>query len=1098
MNINFSANKIGKLSGWEAISSLALFFEQKNVLKKKHLVVASGKDIEKLKAFLRFKKPKIKWHDLPLFPEPKSPYSETARMKRRKWQAWASASQAGLFLAEPQALLKKTEPKAPCFWIKKESLFPSSCLRHYSQKVFVEKAGEFSSRSFLMDIFSPAYQEPLRIQLFGNKVQSIHLLDKNYKKRQKELEQALVPSPLEWSFKGEDRQKLCAYLKKQELSSGTALPPDVFKSFARGEIYFGFEHLFNCLNKKCSLDCFPDPPVIWLFEPERAKAHFLETSDRLAGEHPFFTMKNLFLPWSRIEKNIPSENSFIKESMDRQNPHVLTPFSSSLFKKGKSLKEDLNTLPVSHIVFTGNRLEELKKLLLRENILNSKDQDFFAGKSMIFLPHPIKESFFCKGETAYLRSEDFIFQKDRNLNSFEFFRQRSKALEFSNMEPGDLLVHRQYGVGKFAGLQPLKMAGREEDFIVLHYKDGDSLFVPAYRANQVKRYTKQRVDGITKILLDRLGKPKLWERKKLKAKKYIQSLAIELIELYRLRKQKKRRAFAPVKKMLESFAEDFPFEETEDQKRAIREIMSDMDGEQYMDRLLTADTGFGKTEVALRACFRALANGFQVCLLAPTTVLASQHFENFKQRFKKTNFCIDLLSRFTPSRQRENIFQKTKKGELDFLIATHSAFSPHLFFKNLGLIVIDEEHRFGVRQKERLLRFRKNLDVLSLSASPIPRTLNMALTGVKDISAMSRPPLKRKPVQMEMRGWDDSSTTQLIAQACKKEKARGGQILFVHNRVRSLPEKQEKLKQLLPDFRILSAHGKTKNLDKMMLDFFNKKYDLLLSTNIIELGMDIPKANTMFIDRVHEMGLSQIYQLKGRVGRSEEQAYCYLLFPAEDRLSALARERLGLLKKYAGLGSGFQLALHDLENRGAGSLFGAEQSGHLQSLGEDLYFEILNEQLKGEKHVFVEPEIYLPFPAGIPADYILDPRLRLLYYKNLSELSDKEARQAVQWELREEFGPLPPELESLFFLLEIRELCKTILIQDFRAQKQSLSLTFNENTSVPPDKLLKILDRKKGRMTSGQSCKIPLAGDDFFKEIMSLLKELENTVSKIK
>ena len=1097
------------LSDIEAVSSLALIFEKEEFLQTRHLIVASDRDLEKLKTFFHFKPPKIPWYDLPPFPKPKSPYSEMIRLKRRKWQAWAkqNESQASLFLASPQALLKKTNNSMDFHIIKTEGCFARSVLTGYKEKSYVEREGEFSSRAFLIDIFSPAYDTPLRVQLLGDQIQSIHLLDKSFKKRQTELSQALIPPIYEWGWSGEDRKKLCDHLRKQEKLLNRSLPSDLFKNFSRGEMYFGFENLLNCLDETCSLNCFSQLPQIWMFEPERARDQFLEEQYQLEKEHPFFISKNLFLSWDTLESiestdHPRNSHSAIKlGSFFPQNPSsskdpsfpALKEFSSSVFKKSNnSLKEDLKKLPVHHIVFAGASLNELKKILLKERILSSSNEDFFNGKNLIFLPAQLKESFFCSGDTAYLRAEDFLLKKKQNLSHFDFFRRRAKALEFSKLEPGDLLVHRQHGIGAFAGLQAIQMQGKREDFIVLNYKDGDKLFVPAYKASQIKKYSRKRTDSITKTLLDRLGNPKAWERKKSQAKKHIQNLAVELIELYRLRKQKKRKPFDPVQEALKNFAEDFPWKETLDQKRAIQEIMADMDKDQPMDRLLTADTGFGKTEVALRAGFRALENGFQVCLLAPTTILTLQHFKNFKERFKSTPCQLALLSRFVSKKQKEDIFQKVRKGEIDFLIATHAVFSPQLVFNNLGLLILDEEHRFGVRQKERLFRFRENLDVLSLSATPIPRTLNMALTGIKDISVISQPPAKRKPVKMLVKGWDEGAE-ECIIQACHKEKKRGGQILFVHNRVRTLYQRAEYLQKLFPHFRIAVAKGQMNDLDKIMLDFFEKKYDLLVSTNIIESGMDIPQANTLFIDRAHEMGLSQIYQLKGRVGRGELQASCFLLFPEKGRLSVLAKERLELLEKYAGLGDAFQLALNDLENRGAGSLFGSEQSGHLQSLGEDLYFEILNEELKNQTEIFVEPEIRLPFATGIPENYISEPRLRLLYYKNLSSAGEED-RRAVRLELLEEFGPFPEELSQLFFLLEVRDFCKKFLITDFKATKQSLSLTFHEQTSVSSQKILNFLQAKKGQMLAGQTCKVPLPPDRFIPEVKQLLKELSEPI----
>lgn len=1071
----------------EAVSSLALILEKKNFAQTKHLILADKKDLEKLKAFLHFKKPAIPYYDLPAFPKPKSPYSEMIWLKRRKWQAWASATnnQTALFLASPQALLKKSNSSLAFHTIKKDKKFSATVLRGYEEKAFVEKEKEFSSRGFLVDIFSPAYDQPLRLQLLGDQIQSIHLLDKSFKKRQRELDQALIPSVYEWSWAGEQRKALCDYLREQEKLLGRSLPPELFKNFSRGEVCFGFENLLNCLDQTCALDYFSNPPQVWLFDPDKAKAQFLEEQSKLEKELPFFTKENLFLDWEKIEKaNFQIVNN--KKSKKQEG----TSSSSFLFKRSKqSLKEDLKKLPVQNIIFVGSQEKELKAELSKEDILTSKDTDFFEGKSLIFLSGQIKESFYSE-DTAYLRMEDFILKKKQNLSHIDYFIQRARALEFSKLEAGDLLVHRQYGIGEFVGLQAIQMRGKKEDFIVLNYKEGDKLFVPAYKASQVKKYSRKRSNSITKSLLDPLGNPKAWERKKFQAKKHIQSLALELIELYRLRKQKKRKAFAPVKEALESFSRDFPWTETSDQKRAIQEIMSDMDKDQPMDRLLTADTGFGKTEVALRACFRALENGFQVCLLAPTTILTLQHFKNFKERFKNTPFELARLSRFVSKKQRESIFQKVRLGQIDFLIATHSVFSPQVQFKNLGLLILDEEHRFGVRQKERLFRFKENLDVLSLSATPIPRTLNMALTGIKDITVISQPPAKRKSVKMVIKGWDEGVETDIV-QACKKEKERGGQILFVHNRVRTLYQRAEQLQKMFPNFRLAIAHGQMKGLDKIMLDFFEKKYDLLVATNIIESGMDVPQANTLFIDRAHEMGLSQIYQLKGRVGRGEEQATCFLLFPQRDRLSLLAKERLDLLERYANLGEAFQLALNDLENRGAGSLFGSEQSGHIESLGEDLYFEILNEELKDQTKVFVEPEIRLPFATGIPESYISEPRLRLVYYKNLSSAGAEE-RQAIYFELLEEFGTFPKELDQLFFLLEIRDFCKKFLIRDFKATKQSLSLTFHEKTLISPQKILAILKKQKGQMLAHQSCKIPLQGDEFMKEIKSLLKEMES------
>ncbi|MBC6415058.1 MAG: DEAD/DEAH box helicase [Bdellovibrionales bacterium] len=1072
-----------KLFNVQAISSLALIFDKQLSLKGKQLIIADNKNITKLKKFLQFKKTNFKWHELVSFPLPKNPYAPRSFLKRIRCQSYMiEEGFSGIFLATAQALLKKTSSDFNVIVIKKGDLFPYNKMKSYNLVEFVEKPGDFSSRSFLIDIFSPAYETPLRIELLEDSIMSIHLLSSDFKRRVKQLDKALISPLSEWNLAPSLRKDLCDHLRKQETLLNVSLPKKLYQSYSRGEPYFGFEALLNTLSNQCCLDYFSEFDAIYLWEPEKVKDSFFKEQMKWEKEHPFFTPKNLFLDWEILEH---------KESFQKNNstvPLLKELKNFFLFEKKKNLKESLDKLPVSHIVFVGSQVKEMKKNLIKDQVIESVDSNFLKDKNLIFIEKSIPESFVEKGNTAYLKIEDFIKESKQDTSSFDSFKKRARALEFSKLEEGDLLIHKKHGLGEFKGLKSLFVHGSREDFIVLKYKEGDKLFVPAYKVVEIKKYSKKLNAKITESLLDSLGNPSAWERKKSKAKKHIHELAIELIELYKIRKQKKRPKFLPVKEAIESFEKDFPWKKTLDQKKSIQEIMSDMNQDYVMDRLLIGDTGFGKTEVALTAVFRALENNYQVCFLAPTTVLSLQHFKNFKQRFKNTVYELSLLNRFVSKKEKENIFKKIKEGKIDFLITTHSVFNWQLSFKNLGLLVLDEEHRFGVKQKERLFRFRKNLDVLSLSATPIPRTLNMALTGIKDISVIAQPPEKRKSVKIFLKSWN-SSLEKDIKDACYKEKLRGGQVIYIYNRVKTLYQKAKQISQLLPDFKIAIVHGQTKHLDHIMLDFFNRKYDLLISTNIVESGMDIPQANTLFIDRVHEMGLSQIYQLKGRVGRSVKQAYCYLLYPEKQKLSGLAQERLKLLKKYSSLGSSFHLALHDLENRGAGSLFGSKQSGHIHDLGEEFYFEILNESLKNQKEIFIEPEIRLPFSVGIPSHYISDPKLRLLYYKNLSESSSEE-RFIIQNELLEEFGPFPEELKHLFFLLKLREFCKKNLIKDLKASFKSLTLVFHEECKISSENVIQLLKTQGGEMLSQQAFKIFLKTQDFFKELNDLLKNL--------
>ena len=1063
------------------ISSLGLIFEPN--LKGKHYIVAHTNNLRKLKSFLSFTPSQIPWRELPDFPHSKSPHSQSTFQKRVSALSWMQDPDFhGFFLTTATALLKKTSPQFLSFSLKKGEKFPYENLKLYQSVEFITQPGQIRLGSFLIDIFSPAYRTPFRLELFGEQIKSIHLLDKDFKRRKRELQQALISPLREWYLEPSYCRKLCDFLRGSSKSLNHFLPKELYQSCSRGESYFGFESLLNLLDHHSALDFIQDSSPICLWEPESLKQEFLKEQAQWKKENPFFTHDHLFVDWDHLEKKERQSSKEADDFFQRE----LKKFS--YVSQTSDLKKTLYSLPVSHLIFSGSQTQKMKELLLKEGVTKDLEASFIKDKNLVFMDRALKESFIHKGNSAYLRTEDFI--KSQPSQSFDLFRKRARALEFSKLNPGDLLVHIKKGVAEFMGLESLVFEGKNEDFIVLRYRGGDKLFVPAYKAREVKKYSQKPSSALRESLLDSLSHPARWERKKEKAKKHIQSLAIALIELYKIRKQKTRTPFQPAKQALESFAKSFPWIKTRDQERAIQDIMSDMDREHIMDRLLVGDTGFGKTEVALNAVLRALESGYQVCFLAPTTVLSLQHFKNFQKRFENTPYELALLNRFVSPKEKLKLFQKIKDGQIDLLMTTHSVFNSQLSFKNLGLLVLDEEHRFGVKQKEKLFRFRKSLDVLSLSATPIPRTLNMALTGIKDISVITEPPSQRKAVKILLRSWNHKISTE-IQKACYEEKARGGQVIYIYNRVKSLYHKVEQLSHLLPDFKIAIAHGKTKNLDRIMLDFLEKKYDLLISTNIVESGMDIPEANTLFIDRSHEMGLSQIYQLKGRVGRSTKQAYCYLLYPENQKLTPLAKERLKFLKKYVALGSSFQMALQDLENRGAGSLFGREQSGHINDLGEEFYFEILNEQIKKQEEFFIEPDIQLPVSVGIPSSYISDARLRLLYYKNLSESLDKEERFNIQNELLEDFGTFPEDLENLFFFLDLREFCKKNLIKDLKADFDSIRLTFHEKSQISSDKIVSLLKKQEGAVISERSFRLPLLKQNsFFQELNQMLKEI--------
>lgn len=1066
-----------------AVSSLGLLFKKLFLFKKQpHLVVATPQDLEKIKSFL----------DVYPLPCPVFSLSSTSvltnkeiKNARLKWLAHAASHSPSLFLTTPLALLKKTQTPLSLIVLKKGGVLPDFLKQGYQEQEFIHKKGDFSVRGYLIDVFSPAYDQALRLEVFEEKIQSLHLLSKDFKKREKELDKALLPALWEWTLSGEKRKSLCQ-LARTHLAEHPSMHQDaLLKSLSREQNPEHLSPFLNALDSSCALDVFDKKPVLWMIEPEKVKKFFEQETQKIQTLHPLFKSEFLYLPWKTLEKKI---QMFVRARPQAFSQNACQPFPSQQIKPSQDIKKSISHLSAKHLVFFSKNSQNEHKI--KSQILN-KNPSFVSEKTFYFLRGHLKENFVSSEGTAYLQAETFFTQ---TTESFVFFKQRFQSVEFSQLEKGDLVVHRQYGIGQFQGLETLKTQNQVQDFFILLYKNRDKLLLPAYKAKELKKYSKKFITKSSEHLLDSLGDPRRWENKQKQAKKYIQSITVDLIRVYKARKQSHRKSFDSATEDLHVFAQEFPFEETPAQNQALKEIFSDMDRSYPMNRLLCGDIGFGKTEVALRAAFRALSNGFQVCFLVPTTLLSLQHYNHFQKRLKDWPFEVVLLNRFVSAAKREKIFQNLNQGKSHFLISTHSVFSPHLSFKNLGLLIIDEEHRFGVKQKEKLSLLKRNLDILSLSATPIPRTLNMVFTGVKDISVIASPPQNRKPIEIALKSWEDSQIDSFIAQASRREKQRNGQILFVHNRIQSIQKRFEHLQALLPELKLACAHGKlkTSELEQITLDFFDKKIDLLVSTNIVESGLDIPQANTLFIDRAHEMGLSQIHQLKGRVGRSERQAYCYFLVPRRTALSPVAEERFSLLEKYKNLGDGFHLAMHDLESRGAGSLLGAEQSGHIHSLGEDLFFEILNETLTEEKQGFVNPEIQWPLSVGIPSSYIPDTKLKLLYYKSLSEAQSSQQLEQLKQEFLDNFGDWPEEVENLFSLLEIQLLCKQQLIKHLKVSSSSLSLTFHQKTKIPAEKILAFVAQDQWKIQQEYSLKIPLEKTNLIQQIFTVLNKLKD------
>ena len=633
---------------------------------------------------------------------------------------------------------------------------------------------------------------------------------------------------------------------------------------------------------------------------------------------------------------------------------------------------------------------------------------------------------------------------------------------FVELNPGDYVVHVNYGIGQFKGIERVKTLGHERDYINLLYAQDETVFIPIEQANLVQRYIGNEGEAPR---LDIIGS-KAWENRKNKVKKSVEDIADKLIDLYSRRKAAAGFAFAKDNEWQTAFEAAFPYEETEDQLTCIADVKADMEKPIPMDRLICGDVGYGKTEIAMRAAFKAVMSGKQAAFLAPTTILAEQHFDTFQERFKKFPVKLARLSRFVSKAEQKKVLTQLKNGELDIVIGTHRVIQKDVQFKDLGLMIIDEEQRFGVKDKERLKQMKTNIDCLSLSATPIPRTLHISLLKIRDMSLLTTPPQNRRPVETVISPFDP----ERIAQAIRFEVDRGGQVFYLHNRVESLEETRYKIQQLIPEVLIDIAHGQMSatELEDIFRRFNMGGFHVLIATTIIENGIDIPNANTIIIDRADMYGVSQLYQLRGRVGRSDRKAYAYLLYPENKALSEVAMKRLQVISDFTELGSGFKIAMKDMEIRGAGNLLGKEQSGDIYSVGFDLYLRLLEEAVERLQNAGYEPEtepiIELEYTGFIPDSYIRVPETKMEIYKKIAAVRTAEELDRLYAELSDRFGPVPEEAESLLALAEIKIICAKLAIASLKERNGTVRITFAKVSKISIDKLLRMIKESAGRV----------------------------------
>ncbi|HYA26885.1 MAG TPA: transcription-repair coupling factor, partial [Thermodesulfovibrionales bacterium] len=620
-----------------------------------------------------------------------------------------------------------------------------------------------------------------------------------------------------------------------------------------------------------------------------------------------------------------------------------------------------------------------------------------------------------------------------------------------DISPGDHIVHRDHGIGKFIGVMKEGAGELENDLIVLEYSGGDRLYVPMYNIDRIKKYSSQEGGAPA---LDRLG-GKTWLRRKERVRKAVREMAGKLLKLYAEHEVARSFSFSPDTELHREFYDFFPYDETPDQVKAIEEIKRDLESERPAERLLCGDVGYGKTEVAMRAAFKAVYDGKQVAVLVPTTILCEQHYLTFKSRFSAFPVRIDYLSRFKSKKEQDITLKALEKGEIDIIIGTHGLLRKNMSFSDLGLLIIDEEHRFGVAQKERVKEMKKGVDVLSMTATPIPRTLHMALSGIRGMSVIETPPEERLAVRSIVAVFDET----LIREAIEREIQRNGQVLYVHNTVYDIEKTAEMLKRLLPGAKLAVAHGQMaeKRLEYVMLKFIRGQIDVLVSTTIIGSGIDIPTANTIILDRADKMGLSDLYQLRGRVGRSNVRAYAYFLIPGMDIITDEAKKRLQAIREMSYLGAGFRLAMKDLEMRGAGNLLGPEQSGHIHAVGFDMYVEMLENAVAGIKGTEVkeetQPAITLKVAALIPGWYIEDMTLRLSIYRRIAGAKTVEVLEDIESEMRDRFGSIPDEVSNLLEVMRFKIMARRLLITKISETDGKVKFVFANETPVKTDAL---------------------------------------------
>jgi transcription-repair coupling factor (superfamily II helicase) len=1063
--------------------------------------------------------------------DPFSPHPDIIAERLRTLSSLASQRQ-GILLAPVTSLLQRLPPAEyilqRSFDLAKGQLLVMEEFRRrlnnagYEAAEQVYQAGQYAIRGAVLDLYPAGSPMPYRLDLFDDEIDSIRGFDPDSQRSTGKINRIeLLPA----------REYPCDDAAIEEFRRAFRLRFDVdtrnvtlYQDLRAGLHPQGLEQYLPLFYAQTSflLDYLDRAPRL-LLQPgifKAAEDHMRRTRERWEQrrhdiERPVLDPEELFFAPAELKKRLGR-----LDTTHLPDPG-LAPAGRALFssgptpdlyihERGKEAASDLLAFMEKfegRILFaadTPGRREVLRTTLGAFGISPDPFDSyavFHESTARLGLAVlPVDEGFLIPGELALITESQLFGGRSRPRARRAVSERDPESIirNLTDLSAGAPVVHEDHGVGRYLGLEVLEIAGREAEFLMLEYAEGDKLYVPVSSLHLVSRFTGSDPETAP---LHRLGS-RQWEKARRKAARQVRDVAAELLDLYARRLAREGFSFPFDEKLYAEFASGFPFEETPDQQNAIDAVIADLESPQPMDRVVCGDVGFGKTEVALRAAFVAIQAGRQVALLVPTTLLAQQHFSTFSDRLADWPLTVELLSRFRTGSQMNRVLEQLQSGAVDIVIGTHRLIQKDIRFRQLGLVIIDEEQRFGVQQKERLKQLRAEVDLLTLTATPIPRTLNMAMSGIRDLSIIATPPARRMAVKTLISEWDKA----LLREALLRELQRGGQIFFLHNEVRSIERIAREVQDLAPQARLAIAHGQMpeRQLEKVMLDFYRQRYNILVCTTIIESGIDVPTANTIVINRADRFGLAQLHQLRGRVGRSHHRAYAYLIVPERRGMTADARKRLEAIASLEELGAGFTLATHDLEIRGAGELLGIEQSGQINQVGFSLYSDMLaravaalqkgeEPELDGPVHQGIDMELHVP--ALIPETYLADVQSRLTLYKRIASARNADALRELQVEMIDRFGLLPEATKYLFQIAELRLIAEQIGIIKLDFGPQGGRLEFTEQTSADPAELIRLIQERTGdyRMDGPQRLRILMQEDNEqarFLETRSLLERL--------